>query len=138
MALPVLVQVGGSAAVVAFMVAVAALLGFRQSARIDAAALERLAREADPDAKVEATFTAPNGAAGLARLADGRVLTARVVGEDTSVRLTPARSLHVRLTRKRLTVTFGDFGFPPLHIALKNTAPPDWIVRLAGDQGEKT
>ncbi|HWA01199.1 MAG TPA: hypothetical protein VG841_12885 [Caulobacterales bacterium] len=133
MGVPVLYQVGGSAAVIAVMVAAAALMGFRTAARIDADALERLVAETEPDARVVDMFVAANGAAGLARLGDGRILAARVMGGDISTRLVQAKALRLRLTRDRLSVTFGDIGYPPLHFALKAAAPPDWIIRLAGE-----
>ncbi|MES1201359.1 MAG: hypothetical protein ABUS57_07895 [Pseudomonadota bacterium] len=135
MEVPILVQIGGSAAVIAFMVAMAALLGFRSATRIDEAALQRIA--ADADGKLAAAFIAPHGRLALAHLADGRILAARVMGADISTRLAPAKAVRLTLTHRQLSAEFGDIGFPPLHMSLKNTAPPAWVVQLAG-QGEKT
>lgn len=119
----------GSAAVVVFMVAVAALLGFRNTAKIDALELARLA-EAE-GARVEDSVIAPNARQALARLSGGRVMVARVMGADVSARIAPAGALHVAFRKGKLSARFADLGFPPLHMRLQ--APPSWLAELAGE-----
>lgn len=118
----------GSAAVVAFMVLAAYLLGFRAKTQIDHEMLARFA--ALEGAQVEAAAIAANGRAALARLADGRLLVARAMGADVSARVTPAASINVRLKGDRLRATFADLGFPPLRMKLQDS--PAWLRDLPG------
>ncbi|MES1202273.1 MAG: hypothetical protein ABUS57_12585 [Pseudomonadota bacterium] len=135
MAIPVAYQLGGSVAVIALMVGMAALLGFRKTTRIaDQEALQRLAADAEPDARIAASVIAANGKSALARLADGRVLLARSMGEDVTLRFLKASALRLRLKGDRLTARFGDIGFPALNMRLKD-APPAWLQELAKSQG---
>jgi hypothetical protein len=140
MTLTDLYVLAGSAAVIAFMVGVAALLGFRRSVRL--ASMEDLARhlgEYEPDARLEAALLDSRGRAALARLADGRVLVARAMGDRVSLRAFAASAMRLRLRAGRLTATFGDLGFPQLDMALKDEAPPAWLVELAAPRaGGKT
>jgi hypothetical protein len=115
-----------SAAVVLLMIGVAAALGFRQSARLDEAALARLA--AAEGAQLEAVLIGEGGRAALARLAGGKLMVARVMGADVSVRVAPAGAARLRLDGERLGVTFGDLGYPPLHMRVD--APPAWLAEL--------
>lgn len=121
----------GSAAVVLFMVGVAWLLGFRAKTRLDESALANLA-EAD-GARVEASVIAPNGHAALARLSNGKLLVARVMGDDVAVRAAAAEGVRVSLGQGRVRATFADPGFPPLHIKLEETPP--WLAELAKGEG---
>lgn len=128
-----LIELAGSVSVVLLMVSVAAVLGFRLSARVDDGELARLAQE--EGARIEAAVIAPNGRAALARLSDGRVMVARVMGADVSARFTPAKAVKVRLKRGRLNATFADLGFPPLKMRLDDQ--PAWLndlVRAGGNQ----
>ncbi|MGQ0531520.1 MAG: hypothetical protein ACT4OF_02370 [Caulobacteraceae bacterium] len=122
-----LVELTGSALVVLLMVGVAAVLGFRMSARIDDSELTRLA-EAE-GARVESAVIAPNGRTAFARLSDGRLMVARVMGADVSARFAPARSVRLDLKRDRLNATFADTGFPPLDMRLD--AQPAWLIELS-------
>ena len=122
----------GSVIAVTLMVGVAAALGFRKSARLDDAALERLA--AAEGARVEAAVIAPNGRDALARLSDGKLMVARVMGNDVSARAAPAGAVRVKVARGKLSATFADLGFPPLHIRLQDT--PAWLDDLAGGGGQ--
>jgi hypothetical protein len=119
----------GSILAVSFMVGVAALLGFRQTARIDDAELQRLA--ANEGAAVEAALIAPNAKSALARLGNGKLMVARVMGADISARAAPASSARVRVSAGKLSVAFADTGFPPLHMKLQQTPP--WLAELAGE-----
>ena len=119
-----------SAVVVLLMVGIAALLGFRASASLSQAELERLA--AGEGAAVEAAVIAPDARQALARLSGGRVMIARVMGNDVSARIAPAAALIVDLRHGRLNARFADLGFPPLHMPLQAPAPP-WLTELAGD-----
>jgi hypothetical protein len=116
-----------SAGVVAFMVAVAALLGFRQTTRLDDAAIQRLA--ANEGDHSEAAIIAPNGRAAVARLRSGKLMVARAMGADVSVRIAATSALRVRLRRNNLSVAFADVGYPPLNMTL--TDAPPWIAALA-------
>lgn len=119
----------GSAAVVVFMVAVAALLGFRNTAKIDASELSRLA-EAE-GVRVEDSLIAPDERQALARLSGGKIMVARVMGNDVSARIAPASALRVVFRKGKLSAWFADLGFPPLHMRLQ--APPGWLAALAGE-----
>lgn len=121
----------GSAAVVLFMVGVAWLLGFRAKTRLDEGALAGLA-EAD-GACVEASVIAPNGRAALARLSNGKLLIARVMGDDVAVRAAAAEGVRLALGQGRVRATFADPGFPPLDMKLEETPP--WLAELAKGQG---
>ncbi len=125
------IVVAASAGVVAFMVGVAFILGFRASATLDDASLAALAA-GESDA-VDAAIISPNKRAGFARLRSGKLMIARVMGADVSTRTAPASSARVRLQGGKLSVTFADVGYPPLNFALSE-APPPWIAALA--QGE--
>lgn len=121
------VELAGSAAVILLMVGVAALLGFRMSARIDAGELTRLA-EAE-GARVEGAVIAPDGRSAFARLSDGRLMVARVMGADVSARFAPANSVRLGLKPDRLNATFADTGFPPLNMRLDTQ--PAWLIELS-------
>jgi phosphohistidine swiveling domain-containing protein len=124
-------ELAGSAAVILVMLGVAAVLGFRLSARIDDAELARLA-EAE-GARVEASVIAPNGRAALARLSDGRVMVARAMGADVSARFAKASAVNLDVTRHRLNATFADTGFPPLRMRLDDS--PAWLNEFSRGGG---
>jgi len=126
-----LVVLAASAAVVVFMVAVAYVLGFRDRARIDDAALAGLA--AAEAVGIESVAIAVDGRAALARLTDERLLLARVMGADVSARIAPAGAARLALRKGKVFAAFGDPGFPRL--ILKLEAPPRWILDLAAGQG---
>ncbi|MBC7769078.1 MAG: hypothetical protein H7124_09855 [Phycisphaerales bacterium] len=119
----------GSAAVVLVMIGLAFALGFRKSAELNDAELARLA--AAEGARVEAAVIAPNGRHALARLSGGKLMVARVMGNDVSARVAPAGAVRVRVARGKLSAQFADLGFPPLHMRLQ--APPPWLAELAGE-----
>lgn len=116
----------GSIIAVSFMVGVAALLGFRQTARIDDAELQRLA--ATEGQRIDAALIAPDAKSALARLDNGKLMVVRVMGADISARITPAAGARVRIANGKLSVAFADTGFPPLHMKLQHTPP--WIAEL--------
>ena len=117
----------GSILAVLFMAGVAAALGFRQSARIDDAELQRLA--AAEGTLIEGAVIADNAKTALAQLSDGKLMIVRVMGADVSSRVVPASAARVRSRNGMLSVAFADSGFPPLNLALKETPP--WLVQLA-------
>jgi hypothetical protein len=117
----------GSAAVVLLMIAVAWALGFRAQARLSEEALMRLA-EAEGAALQHALIT-PDGRAALARLSNGKVMLARVMGHDFSARAAPAGAVRVRFAQGRLSAAFADTGFPPLNMQVES--PPAWLAELA-------
>jgi hypothetical protein len=123
------IELGGSAAVILLMVVVAALLGFRMSARIDEGELTRMA-EAE-GARVDGSVIARNGRSAFARLSDGRVMVARVMGADVSARFAAARSVRVGVKRGRLEAKFADTGFPPLKMRLDDE--PQWLKDFNGE-----
>ncbi|MEQ1489038.1 MAG: hypothetical protein ABL932_00655 [Terricaulis sp.] len=123
-----LVELGGSAAVVLLMIGVAAVLGFRMSARIDDGELVRLA-DAE-GVRVEGAVIAQNGRTALARLSDGRVMVARVMGADVSARFAAAKAVKLDVKARRLNATFADTGFPPLKMRLDDS--PAWLNEFSG------
>jgi hypothetical protein len=122
----------GSVIAVTLMVGVAAALGFRKTARLDEAALARLA--AAEGASVEHAVIAPNGRDALAQLSGGKVLVARVMGNDVSARVAPAGALRLKLAAGQLSATFADLGFPALNMRLQDA--PAWLHELAGGGGQ--
>lgn len=120
------IELAGSAAVILLMVSVAAILGFRMSARIDDAELTRLA-DAE-GTRIDGAVISQNGRTALARLTDGRVMVARVMGADVSARFAPAKSVRLGLKQGRLDATFADTGFPPLKMRIDDQ--PQWLNDL--------
>ena len=120
-----------SAAVVAFMVIVAALLGFRERLTLTAADLARLAREEGDIA--EDTLVGARGNTGAALLRSGKVLVARVLGDGIGARIVSADAIHARLVRAGVRIALADLGFPPMLIRVKGEAPA-WIARLGTPQ----
>jgi hypothetical protein len=117
----------GSIIAVLFMAGVAAVLGFRQTARIDDAELQRLASA--EGAVIEGAVIAENAKSALARLAGGKLMIARAMGADVSARIMPASAASIRSRNGKLSVAFADTGFPPLHLRLTETPP--WLAELA-------
>lgn len=120
--------VAASAGVVALMVAVAAVLGFRQRADLDEAALQRLAGM--EGAALEAYVVTPDARAALARLSANRLMVARVMADGVSARVAPFEAVQVQAREGRIKVTFADIGFPPIQLHTRE-APPAWLVALA-------
>ncbi len=117
----------GSAGVVLLMVGIAFALGFRDAAKLDGERIQHLA--AAEGAEVEEALVGEDGAAALARLKGGQLLIVRAMGADVSTRVVPASSARLRLRAGRLSVTFGDLGYPSLDMPLKD-APPAWVAEL--------
>jgi len=108
------------------MLAVAWVLGFRQSALLDEAAIARLARA--EGAKVEAAAIDADGRAAVAKLNGGKLLIAKVMADGVSTRVLSQGQARVRLNRRKLSITFGDLGYPSLNMRLEN--PPAWLAEL--------
>ena len=113
---------------------VAAILGFRMSARIDDGELTRLA-EAE-GVRVDGAVISKNGRTAFARLSDGRVMVARVMGADVSARFAPAKTVKLDVKSDRLNATFADTGFPPLKMRLDEQ--PAWLKEFSGGGGSST
>jgi hypothetical protein len=116
----------GSAGVIVLMLSVAWLLGFRQTARLDDAELARLA-EAE-GASLEATAMDASGRAAIAKLAGGKLLIAKVMADGVSTRVLPPGQARVRLRKNRVSIAFGDLGYPSLNMRFEN--PPAWLAEL--------
>lgn len=122
------VVTAASALVVALLIAAIYIAGFRAVARIDAAVLEKFA--AAEGASVEAAAIDPGGRAALAKLAGGKLMVARAMGDDVGVRVTPAAGASVRLRKGRARIAFGDIGFPALSLRVEGE-PPAWLKEMA-------
>ena len=118
----------GSAAVIVLMLSVAWVLGFRQSARLDDREVARLARAEGAD--VEAAAIDAKGRAAVAKLNGGKLLVAKVMADGISTRVLPLGQAQVRLAKHKLSITFGDLGYPSLNMRLEN--PPAWLAELGG------
>lgn len=116
----------GSAAVVLLMVGVAGALGFRNTAKLDDAALARLA--AAEGARVEASAVDAKGRAAIAKLEGGKLLFAKVMADGVSARILPPGQAHVRAKAGKISATFADLGYPSLNMRLEN--PPAWLAEL--------
>jgi hypothetical protein len=123
-----LVVTAGSAVVVMLLVVVAYAAGFRAVARLSEPELARLA--AAEGATVEAAVIEPNGRAALARLTGGKLLLARVMGDNIGARVAPRSAATVRLKKNRVSAGFGDTGFPRISWRLQGDAP-GWLRELA-------
>lgn len=129
----------GSLGIVAVLSLLALLMGFRKPARLDGrAAFEALAAESEPGARISEALIDARGRAGIARLADGRLMVARAIGDKMSVRAMPARAVRLRLAGQRVILSFADLGFPQLSLLLGEGAAPAWLIALANaSAGEK-
>ena len=116
----------GSAAVIILMLSVAWVLGFRQLARLDDAEVARLARA--EGANVEAAAIDARGRVAVARLNGGKLLIAKVMADGVSTRVLPLGQAEVSLAQHKLSITFGDLGYPSLNMRLEN--PPAWLAEL--------
>ncbi len=116
----------GSAAVIILMLSVAWVLGFRQTARLDDAEIARLAQA--EGANVEAAAFGAKGRAAVAKLNGGKLLIAKVMADGISTRVLSQGQARVRLGANKLSITFGDLGYPSLNMRLEN--PPAWLAEL--------
>jgi hypothetical protein len=127
-----LIVTAGSAAVVLLLIGMAFALGFRGAMKLDESRLAALA--AAEGARVENAIVGADGRTGVAQLSGGKLLIAKVMGEDVSTRVVPAGGAQVRFRNGRLTVTFGDLGYPSLHMRLDQE--PAWLAAM--HQGQPT
>jgi hypothetical protein len=122
-----------SLGVVAFLSLMAFLMGFRTGTRIDG--LDALLAESEPGAAISEGVVDARGKAAVARLADGRIFVARVIGDRISVRTLPARAVRARLGPNKAVLSFADLGFPRLRLRLGEERAPAWLAALgAGEQ----
>lgn len=122
------IVLAASAGGVAFMVAMAALMGFRDRARIDARMLESLAMA--EGAQAEANVVDVRGLAGVARLKNGKWLVARALADGVGARVFAPDSVRVRRARSGLKLVFDDIGYPALSLRLSDEAP-GWLQEKA-------
>ena len=115
-----------SAGFVVFMIGLAALMRFRDSAALDAAELNKLA--AAEGGRVEAAAFDQKGRAAVAKLAGGKLLIAKVMADGVSARVVGQGQARVRTGKHSVTLTFGEFGYPSLNMRLEN--PPAWLTEL--------
>ncbi len=93
---------------------------------LDDAELARLARA--EGANVEAAAIDAKGRAAVAKLNGGKLLIAKVMADGVSTRVLSQGQARVRLDQRKLSITFGDLGYPSLNMRLEN--PPAWLVEL--------
>jgi len=55
-------------------------------------------------------------------------MIAKVMADGVSTRVLPLGQAHVRLGSHKLSITFGDLGYPSLNMRLEN--PPAWLAEL--------
>ena len=122
----------GSAIVVVLLVVVAWAMGFRRTAQLDDATLARELAAAEPRARVTDALFAADGRSAIARLADGKLVTARVMADGVSLRILPAGAAKLSLRSGKAVLAFADIGYPPLNLKLKEEAPA-WLKALAGE-----
>ncbi len=123
-----LVVLAASAGGVLLMIAIAAGLGFRHRARLDAASLAQIA--AAEGASVAECLADERGLAAVARLSDGKWLIARVMADGVGARVLAPSAVGVRAAAGGLELAFSDLGFPALHLKLA-AAPPSWLMERA-------
>lgn len=128
-----LIVTAASAGVVALLVLIAFLMGFRARASIDPDGLARQLATSEPNARIAETLIGADGRAALARLADGKLLVARVMADGVSLRAAPPGAVSLRLRKGRAVVAFADVGFPPLSLAMQGE-PPAWLKALAEEK----
>ncbi|MFZ4069377.1 MAG: hypothetical protein ACOYJ6_04650 [Caulobacterales bacterium] len=103
-----------SLAGIALLVGLAWALGFRGRARLDEAQLRALAAEAAPGVAIVGFRMDVDSRAGLAWLADGRVLTAATMGDRIATRLWREGDVQLKEIANGVKVTLPDLGFPAL------------------------
>lgn len=116
----------GSGAVVLLMIGVAGALGFRKTAKLDEAELARLASA--EGARMEAAAIDSKGRSAVAKLDGGKLLIAKVMADGVSTRVLTKGQARVRGAGGKLSITFGDLGYPSLNMRLEN--PPAWLTEL--------
>jgi hypothetical protein len=122
----------GTALIIAVLVLVAYLMGFRRLVHLDHDALAAELAAAEPRARLQDAVFSANGRAALARLQDGKLLVARVMADGVSMRTLGAEAARISLRKDRARVAFADLGFPPLELRLAEAAP-DWLRGAAGE-----
>jgi hypothetical protein len=120
-----------SAAVVALMVLVAALLGFRERVAVTEAELTRLA-EAEGD-QAERALVDAEGRLGIALLRSGKVLIARAMGDGIGARELGVGAVRAKRVSAGVRLDVNDIGFPPVVMRMKHE-PPAWLLNLGASR----
>ena len=120
-----LTVLAGSAAVILFMVGVSAVLGFRTRRRLSEADARAALAELEPAAAGAQMLLDEGGYAALARLADGRWMALRVMGDEVSARSYASSAVRLSKQGGRVRARFAELGFPDLNIRQSN--PPAWL-----------
>jgi hypothetical protein len=127
-----LLTLAGSAIVVLFMLGVGVLLGFAKNSALDDASLRQRLADYEPDARILSAAIDAKGRAALAQLADGRILVARAMGDNATLRLVAPNGLKLNTragkSGAKVSVRFADMGFPSLNMTLRQV--PDWLAAL--------
>lgn len=121
-----LITLGASAGVVLFMLGVGWLLGFGKNIKLDRALIEQRLADYEPGARLQDIAIDDKGRAALARLTDGRLLIARVMGDSVTLRIVTALTMKLRISDGKISARFADLGFPSLNMALSE--PPAWLT----------
>jgi hypothetical protein len=125
----------GSALVVVVLVALAALLGFRDRARLMSRADVAAALAAtDRAASILDAALDREGRAAIAMLADGRLALAKAMADHVAVRVVAPGAVRVRTRSQhdgvRVVVRTSEVGFPEARLTLD--AAPAWLVSVIG------
>jgi hypothetical protein len=121
-----LISTAVSAAFVLIMVVFAWVMGFRNTSKLDATELARLA--AAEGALVQSAAIDENGRAAVAKLDGGKLLIAKVMADGVSARVMGQGQARVHASKRKVTLTFGDLGYPSIYMRLEN--PPAWLTEL--------
>jgi len=65
------------------------------------------------------------------RLADGRLIVLRVLGDRFAVRSYPDSAVQITPAADGVRLQFADLGFPALNLRL-NTSTPEWLLVRQG------
>jgi hypothetical protein len=131
-----LLLLGAAAAITAVLIGVIWIAGFRKRTRLRSVAMVIAAiRRQDPDAEPYDIGLDRAGRAAGARLRDGRFAVARGVADGVAVRIFGAVAIKSVALRRlpagaTVTLTFVDFGFPPVTMTFKSDDFPSWAEAL--------
>ncbi len=125
----------GSAVVIAFMVGVSALLGFRKRLTLTQADARQRIEAQEYGHRVNDLAICDSGHAALARLDDGRWVALNVIGDGVSARSFASSALKLEKTDGGVRARFAELGFPTLNMKLKQ--PPAWLMSAGEERIER-